>query len=312
MNKIPLVCVVGPTASGKTSLGVGLAKHLGGEVVGADSMQIYRSMPIASAVPTMEERQGVTHHLIEVLDFSVNFSVADYVEAAHKKIKEIYSSGKQPVLVGGTGLYVNSLVDNIQFVSEPTDFELRKRLQNELNVQGEEYMHARLKAIDEAAAARLHPNNTRRIIRALELFELTGKTITQLEAESRSVPSPYDAVMIGITFENRELLYERIRRRVDLMLENGLIKEAEATLNLKGGGVQAIGHKELHKYFRGELTLEEAVELLKRESCHYAKRQLTWFKKDTRINWIYADKTDDVLSEAKRILKEAGNKSERQ
>ncbi len=312
MNKIPLVCVVGPTASGKTSLGVGLAKHLGGEVVGADSMQIYRSMPIASAVPTMEERQGVTHHLIEALDFSVNFSVADYVEAAHKKIKEIYSSGKQPVLVGGTGLYVNSLVDNIQFVSEPTDFELRKRLQNELNVQGEEYMHARLKAIDEAAAARLHPNNTRRIIRALELFELTGKTITQLEAESRSVPSPYDAIMIGITFENRELLYERIRRRVDLMLENGLIKEAEATLNLKGGGVQAIGHKELHKYFRGELTLEEAVELLKRESCHYAKRQLTWFKKDTRINWIYADKTDDVLSEAKRILKEAGNKSERQ
>lgn len=312
MNRIPLVCVVGPTASGKTSLGVGLAKHLGGEVVGADSMQIYRSMPIASAVPTMEERQGVVHHLIEVLDFSVNFSVADYVEAAHKKIKEIYSSGKQPILVGGTGLYVNSLVDNIQFVSEPTDFELRKRLQNELKELGEEHMHTRLKAIDEAAAARLHPNNTRRIIRALELFELTGKTITQLEAESRSVPSPYDAVMLGITFENRELLYERIRRRVDLMLENGLIKEAEATLNLKGGGVQAIGHKELHKYFSGELTLDEAVELLKRESCHYAKRQLTWFKKDTRINWIYADKTDDVLSEAKRILKEAGSQSEGQ
>ena len=306
MNIIPIICVVGPTASGKTSLGVELAKRLNGEVVGADSMQIYRSIPIASAVPSEEERQGVPHHLIEMLDFSVNFSVADYVELAHQKIKEIYLSGKLPILVGGTGLYVNSLVDNIQFVSEPTDFELRKRLQRELEEQGEEYMHTRLKAIDEEAAARLHPNNTRRIVRALELFELTGKTITQLEAESRSVPSPYDAVMLGITFDDRQLLYDRIRRRVDLMLENGLLKEAEATLNLKGGGVQAIGHKELHKYFRGEVTLDEAVELLKRESCRYAKRQLTWFKKDQRIKWIYADKTQDVLGEAQKILKEAG------
>ncbi len=306
MNIIPIICVVGPTASGKTSLGVELAKRLNGEVVGADSMQIYRSIPIASAVPSEEERQGIPHHLIEMLDFSVNFSVADYVELAHQKIKEIYLSGKLPILVGGTGLYVNSLVDNIQFVSEPTDFELRKRLQRELEEQGEEHMHARLKAIDEEAAARLHPNNTRRIVRALELFELTGKTITQLEAESRSVPSPYDAVMLGITFDDRQLLYDRIRRRVDLMLENGLLKEAEATLNLKGGGVQAIGHKELHKYFRGEVTLDEAVELLKRESCRYAKRQLTWFKKDQRIKWIYADKTQDVLGEAQKILKEAG------
>ncbi len=312
MNKIPLVCVVGPTASGKTSLGVELAKWLGGEVVGADSMQIYRSMPIASAVPTAEERQGIPHHLIEVLPFSVNFSVADYVGLAHKKIEEIYSFGKHPILVGGTGLYINSVVDNIQFVSEPTDFALRKRLQTELKEQGEEYMHAKLQKIDSAAAARLHPNNTRRIIRALELFELTGKTVTELEAQSRSVPSPYDAVMIGITYENRELLYERIRRRVDLMLQNGLLEEARSTLNLSGGGVQAIGHKELHKYFNGELTLDEAVELLKRESCHYAKRQLTWFKKDTRIKWIYADKTRDVLDEAKRILKEAGIQSEKQ
>ena len=312
MKKIPLICVVGPTASGKTTLGVNLCKELDGEVIGADSMQIYRSMPIASAVPTTEERQGVPHHLIEFLDFSVNFSVADYVSVAHEKIKEVYGRKKQPIVVGGTGLYINSLVDNIQFVDEPTDLELRKALNFELAEKGQDFMHQKLALIDEKAAARLHPNNTRRIVRALELFALTGKTMTELEAESRSVPTPYETVLVGITYENRELLYERIRRRVDLMLESGLLKEAEATFNLKGGGIQAIGHKELHKYFGGELEFTEAVELLKRESCHYAKRQLTWFKKDQRINWIYADKTDDVLGDALKIIKEAQEKSERQ
>lgn len=311
MKKIPLICVVGPTASGKTALGVELCKKIGGEVIGADSMQIYRGMPIASAVPTMEERQGIPHHLIEILDFSVNFSVADYVSVAHEKIQEVYNRQKTPVVVGGTGLYVNSLVDNIQFVSEPTDFQLRKKLNEELAEKGQEFMHEKLAQIDEKAAARLHPNNTRRIIRALELFTLTGKTITELEELSRSVPSPYEAVLIGITYDDRELLYERIRRRVDLMLESGLLEEAESTLNLKGGGIQAIGHKELHKYFGGEISLDEAVELLKRESCHYAKRQLTWFKKDQRIKWIYADKTDNVLEEALKILKEAQEKGER-
>lgn len=310
MKKIPLICVVGPTASGKTSLGVKVAKAVCGEVVGADSMQIYRGMPIASAVPTLEEREGVPHHLIEMLDFSVNFSVADYVGVAHKTVEEIHSRGKKAVLVGGTGLYVNSLVDNLKFTEEPTDMELRKALQTELLEKGQDYMHQKLALIDENAAQRLHPNNTRRIIRALELFTLTGKTITELEEISRSVPSPYEAVMIGITFEDRELLYERIRRRVDVMLENGLLEEARSTLDLSGGGVQAIGHKELHKYFRGELSLEEAIELLKRESCRYAKRQLTWFKKDQRIKWIYADKTDDVFGEALKILKEAGITSE--
>ena len=311
MKKIPLICVVGPTASGKTALGVNLCKVFDGEVVGADSMQIYRGMPIASAVPSDDERQGIPHHLIEILDFSVNFSVADYVNLAHEKISEIVRRQKMPILVGGTGLYVNSLVDNIQFTSEPTDLELRKKLNAELEQNGQEFMHEKLNAIDPKAAERLHPNNTRRIIRALELFSLTGKTITKLEEESRSVPTPYDAVMIGITYENRELLYERIRRRVDLMLENGLLEEAKATLNLKGGGIQAIGHKELHKYFSGELGMDEAIELLKRESCRYAKRQLTWFKKDQRIKWIYADKTEDVLGEAVKIIKEAQEKSER-
>lgn len=305
-KKIPLVCVVGPTASGKTGLGVKLCKEFNGEVISADSMQIYRGMPIAAAVPDQNERQDVPHHLMEFLDISENFSVADYVNLAHKTINDIYKQNKLPVVVGGTGLYVNSLVDNIQFVDEPTDLELRKRLQIEQQELGEEVLLERLRGIDPDYAAKLHPNNRRRVVRALELFELTGKTMTKLEEESRSVPSPYKPCIIGLTYADREFLYERIRARVDIMLECGLLNEAKSTFEKNiGGAAQAIGHKELHRYLSGELSLDEAIELLKRETCHYAKRQLTWFKRDERVNWIECDKCEDILEEAKRIIKEA-------
>ena len=305
-KKIPLLAVVGPTASGKTGLGVKLCQSLNGEVISADSMQIYNGMPIAAAVPDEKERSGVPHHLMEFLHNGESFSVADYVNLAHQKISEVYSRNKLPVLVGGTGLYVNSLIDNIQFVPEPVDLQLRKRLEKEQEEFGEEHMLDRLRAVDPQSAQRLHKNNRRRVIRALELYELTGKTMTQLEAQSRSVPSPYSVCMIGLTFSDRELLYERIRRRVDAMLETGLLDEARSTFGkLSGGSAQAIGHKELHRYLSGELSLDEAVELLKRETCRYAKRQLTWFKRDERINWIECDKVPDTSQAALEIIKEA-------
>ena len=305
-NKIPLLAVVGPTASGKTRMGVELCKAFDGEVISADSMQIYSEMPIATAVPSLDERQGVPHHLMEILKPVDTFSVADYVNLAHKTISEIYRRGKLPVLVGGTGLYVNSLIDNIQFLPEPVDLKLRERLQKELEQMGEEHMLEKLRAVDPKSAMRLHKNNRRRVIRALEIYELTGKTIQEIEMASRSMPSPYNVCMIGLTFSDRELLYDRIRRRVDIMLENGLLEEARSTLeNSCGGGAQAIGHKELHKYFKGELELAEAVQLLKSETCRYAKRQLTWFRRDERINWIECDRVDDITRAALEIMKEA-------
>ena len=307
-KKIPLLVVVGPTASGKTSLGVRLAKTLSGEVISADSMQIYRDMPIASAVPTPEEKEGVPHHLMEFLDAGEEFSVADYVNCAREKIIEINSRDKLPILVGGTGLYVNSIVDNIEFGAQQTSACVREKLENEMEKIGAEAMLARLEEIDPQTAARLHPNNRRRIIRALEVYETTGKTLTELNEESRQVPSPFDTVMIGVTCRDREKLYDRINKRVDIMLESGLLDEAQKfhSRENKGAG-QAIGHKEFAPYFSGECSLEETVETLKRETRRYAKRQLTWFLRDSRINWIYIDECEDVAAEALKIIRRAQN-----
>ena len=303
-KKIPLICVVGPTASGKTSLGIELAKAFNGEIVSADSMQIYKGIPIASAVATNDEMQGIPHHLLEFLKLEQSFSVADYVNLAKNKIIDIYSRGKQPILVGGTGLYVNSLVDGITFLEEKSDEEVLEGLKKELKDKGAEYMLQKLAEIDPENAAKLHPNNTRRILRSLEIFFTTGKTKTEQDKCSKENGTIFDTVMIGITYENREKLYERINRRVDIMLRNGLLEEAKSTLKLtKGvGAAQAIGHKELHKFLLGEATLDEAVENLKRETRRYAKRQLTWFRRREDINWVYADK-ENVLEKASEIIR---------
>lgn len=304
MQKIPLIAVVGPTASGKTGLGVKLAKSLNGEIVSADSMQIYKGISVASAAPTQTEKCGVPHHLIEFLNLEDSFSVADYVNLAKQKISEIDSRGNQPILVGGTGLYVNSLIEGITFTETDTDLQLRREIESEMELIGAEKMLERLAEFDPSTAARLHPNNKRRIIRAFEVYRSTGITLSRQKEMSRVTPSPYNTTLIGITFKNRELLYERINKRVDIMLENGLLAEAETTLNLAAGNgaAQAIGHKELHKYLRGEISLDEAVELLKRETRRYAKRQLTWFRRNENINWIYAD-TEDVFLRAMQIIK---------
>lgn len=306
--KIPLIAIVGPTASGKTALSVDLSLRLNGEIVSCDSMQVYKDMHIASATPDKQEKKGVPHHLVEFLSPKETFSVADYVSLAHKKIREINENGKQPILVGGTGLYFNSLIDNISFTEEKVDEKLRQSLEEEFDKIGSEEMLKKLAEFDKTAANRLHPNNKKRIIRAFEVYMTTGKTITEQQIDSKAVPTPYKPYIIGLTFKDRELLYKRIEQRVDVMLEKGLLKEAENAYNNKNNktAVQAIGHKEFFDFFEGKVTLEEAVQKLKTETRHYAKRQLTWFGRDDRINWIYLDCTENVQQEALKILERSG------
>lgn len=302
-EKIKTLFIVGPTASGKTALSIALAENFGGEIISADSMQIYKGIHIASAAPDESEKNGIPHHLIEFLDLSDEFSVAEYVQAARECIFDINRRGKLPIIVGGTGLYITSLLDNIQFTEEKTDTELRKRLEKQFDDEGAEKMLSLLKEFDPEAANALHPNNRRRIIRAFEVYYLTGKTITEQNRLSKLEPSPLEPLVIGITYRNRELLYERINRRVDIMLENGLLDEAEKTMShgTSNGAFQAIGHKELYKYLNGEVSLDEATEELKKQTRRYAKRQMTWFGRDNRINWIYADESDDVTAAALKI-----------
>ena len=306
MKKQKIICVVGPTASGKTGLGIALAKHFDGEVISADSMQIYRDMHIASAAPDDSETDGVPHHLVEFLPYGSSYTVADYVKAAREKIAQIAARGKLPIIVGGTGLYINSLVNNVEFVEQETDLNLREKITQEFDAVGGEEMLNRLRQIDPDAAEKLHENDKRRIIRAFEIYESTGNTKSFNDEQSIKNESPYDATLIGITYRDREKLYDRINLRVDIMLQSGLLDEARAAFdkNLGGGSIQAIGHKEFFDYFKGEILLEEAVENLKRSTRRYAKRQLTWFNKDTRINWIYKDETENIVEIAIKLLKE--------
>lgn len=303
MKSIKTVFIAGPTASGKTALGAALAKKFGGEVVSADSMQIYKGIHIASAAPDSSEMLGVPHHMLEFLEPGQSFSVAEYVNAARGVIADINARGKLPFVVGGTGLYISSLADNTVYADEPTDLDLRKELNVLFDKEGAEKMLERLSVFDPESAARLHPNNRRRIIRAFEVYRLTGHSITEQNILSKAGEKYIEPLLIGITYRDREKLYERINRRVDIMLENGLEDEARAALSRSSGGaVQAIGHKELAGYINGECGLNEAAESLKRQTRRYAKRQLTWFKRDKRINWIYADESADPAGEAEKLI----------
>lgn len=293
-EKIPLVAVVGPTASGKTMAGVILAKLFDGEVISADSMQIYKGMSIATAKPTEEEMQGIKHHLVDFVEPDRDFSVADYVEQARKAVANIHSRRKLPVLVGGTGLYVSSLVDNVSFDDTGKDKDLRERLSAFAEENGAHALWERLYAVDPETAAGVHENNIPRVIRALEVYELTGEKLSVHKANSRRSPSPYKTCMIGLGFEDRAVLYERIDRRVDRMLSQGLVDEAREFLALHGARTanQAIGIKELKPYFDGQASLDECIGRIKQESRRYAKRQLTWFRKRNDIEWIYIDRLD--------------------
>ena len=306
---IKALFIVGPTASGKTDLSVSLAKALNGEIICADSMQIYKGIHIASAAPDESEKEGVPHHLFEFLSLDDEYSVADYVKNAKSVISEIASRGKLPIIVGGTGLYVSSLLDNIEYIEQDADPVLRQKLENKFDEIGAQAMLSELKEFDSESAERLHPNNRRRIIRAFEVYLQTGKTITEQNILSRQTPSDIEPLVIGITYKNRELLYERINRRVDTMLSNGLFEEAKQTVgNNKKGGFQTIGHKELYPAVLGEDTCDNCAEHLKQQTRRYAKRQLTWFNRDERINWVYPDEDNDcyytALNLAKDFLKE--------
>ena len=304
-NRIPLAVVAGPTASGKTGLAVELALRLGGEVVSADSMQIYRRMAIATAKPTPAEMKGVPHHLIDFLEPGENFSVAQYVQRARQVIQEIHRRGKLPSVAGGTGLYIQSLVDNVSFSPQPEDPALREALRQKAQREGGQSLLRELAEFDPQSAARLHPNNLGRVIRAIEVYRLTGRTMTQQLEASRQEPSPYRLGMLGLTFSRRELLYDRINRRVDCMMEEGLLEEARQMRGekLSSTAAQAIGYKELEGYFDGRESLEEALERMKRETRRYAKRQLTWFRRDKRFFWLEMDTLGEhAADEGEKIL----------
>lgn len=301
MEKTKIICVVGATASGKTDLAVKLAKAVDGEIISADSMQVYKNMPIATAVATKEEQDGVPHHLVEFLDTDQTFSVADFVERAKVLIDEITARGRVPIVAGGTGLFVDSLVKNISFSQVGSNAEIR----NELAEKSNEELFEKLLELDPKSAEDIHPNNRKRVIRALELC-MSGTSKTEQNENSMLIDSPYDALYIGIGYKERQRLYDRINKRVDLMLEAGLENEARQMLGKQGlTARQAIGHKELQPYIDGNITLDEAVEGLKRETRRYAKRQLTWFRRNENINWLYADEMsrDELVEKAVDLAK---------
>lgn len=301
MEKTKIICVVGATASGKTDLAVKLAKAVDGEIISADSMQVYKNMPIATAVATKEEQDGVPHHLVEFLDTDQTFSVADFVERAKVLINEITARGRVPIVAGGTGLFVDSLVKNISFSQVGSNAEIRNGLAEKSN----EELFEKLLALDPKSAEDIHPNNRKRVIRALELC-MSGTSKTEQNENSMLIDSPYDALYIGIGYQDRQKLYDRINKRVDLMLEAGLENEARQMLGKQGlTARQAIGHKELQPYIDGNITLDEAVEGLKRETRRYAKRQLTWFRRNENINWLYADEMsrDELVEKAVDLAK---------
>ena len=310
-----LIAVVGPTASGKTALAIALAKELGGEIVSADSMQIYRGMDIATAKPTPEEMAEVPHHLIGFWPPEKPFSVAQYAILAREKIDDILRRGRVPVLCGGTGLYIKAIVDHIQYEEETGgDAALRERLRRQAQDEGNLAVWRQLQAMDPQTAERIHPNNLGRVIRAIEVMQVSGRSIREQEERSRQAPCPYHVIQIGLRYRNRENLYERIGRRVDAMAEAGLPEEARAVRQqgLTATAAQAIGYKELYDWMDGTLPLEEALENLKRSTRRYAKRQLTWFGADARIRWIEPDALqagETVTEQAMKIIENDGEET---
>lgn len=310
--KPKILAIVGATASGKTSLGVELAKKYNGEVISADSMQIYKGLDIASAKPTTEEMQGIPHYLIDFLDRDVSFSVSDYVKLANEKIKDIISREKLPIIVGGTGLYIDSLLNNVKFSEGGSDEVYREKLYTIAREKGNEYLYNILLETDPVSAETIHMNNLVRVIRALEVFHVTGRRFSELKAESRLIESPYDSLIIGLNFHDRQILYDRINKRVDEMLKMGLVDEAK---NVWKAGNQktasnAIGYKELIPYFENTMTISECVDRIKQETRRYAKRQLTWFRKNTRIQWIFLDeinKKSEILEKSQKTIENYWN-----
>lgn len=287
-----MVAIGGPTATGKTALSVALAKEFGGEVINADSMQIYRGLDVGTAKPTAGERQGIPHHLMDFLPPEAPYSVADFTAAAAPLIEQLNSAGKLPIVTGGTGLYITSLMKGTAFAPEKTDPAIRARLQAEADEQGSAALYARLQQIDPAYAEKLHPNNLPRVIRALELFEATGRRMSEQQRAALAAEPPYRSLCICLTCRDRAELYRRIDRRVDSMLQNGVLEEAKLVYDnreIYRTAAQAIGYKEFFPYFAGEKPLNDCTNRLKQATRNYAKRQLTWFRHQADGVWLYVD-----------------------
>jgi len=315
--KPKIVAIVGPTASGKSALALRLAERLGGEIISCDSMQIYRKMNIGTAKPTAEEMARIPHRLIDVVEPECDFSCADYIRLADVAVRETLARGALPIFCGGTGLYLDAFLRGSDFESTEVDLSLRSELEEFAKSEGNEALHKMLSEIDPESAEAIHPNNVKRVIRAIEIYRTSGKTKSELDRLSLEAESAYDATVIGLRYNDRELLLDRINKRVDIMLADGLLEE---TRELYDSGVfeknttatQAIGYKEMLGYIRGEMSLCEAVESLKLATRKYAKRQMTWFSARKYVRWVDADRdgavrgADEILSDALAILDERG------
>nr|WP_295972458.1 tRNA (adenosine(37)-N6)-dimethylallyltransferase MiaA [uncultured Bacillus sp.] len=291
IEKQKLVVLIGPTAVGKTKTSIELAKSLNGEIISGDSMQIYKKMDIGTAKITPAEMEGIQHYLIDIKEPDEPFSAAEFQELAREKICDISSSGKLPMIVGGTGLYIQSVLYDYHFSSASSDDSFRKEMEKQAHQLGNQYLHEQLLKIDRESAERIHPNNIRRVIRALEVYHCTGRTMTELQ-NTQQAESRYHTAIIGLTME-REKLYQRINERVDMMIQNGLLQEVEYLFSQgyrNCQSIQAIGYKELYDYLYGKTTLDQAIEILKQNSRRYAKRQLTWFRNKMDVRWF--DVTD--------------------
>lgn len=306
MQKDKVIVIAGPTASGKTALSIQLAKEINGEIVSADSMQIYKEMNIGTAKPDKEEMDGIKHHLMDFVSPDQRYSVADYKKDAKIAIKEILEKGKVPIVVGGTGLYINSLIYEIDFNEIETDLSYREELEKIVEEKGLEYLYNKAVSIDKEAMEKISKNDKKRILRVLEIYHQTGKTKTMLEKESRTREVEYDYKVFAINMD-REILYDRINRRVDIMIEKGLIEEVKSICEKYKEfptAMQGLGYKEVVEYLENKISKEEMIEKIKQESRRYAKRQLTWFRKIENIVWLDGlEKTEKLLGRVQKFLK---------
>ena len=308
MKNKPLIIITGPTGSGKSRLSVLLAHRIGGSVVSADSMQIYRGMDIGTAKVTPEETDGIPHYLIDIMDPEESYDVTRFKAEAKKAIEDIYSKGRIPIICGGTGFYIQALLYDIEFDEEGSDPSVRKRLEDEYDSLGAEAMFERLRQADPASCEIIHPNNKKRIVRAMEFFETTKSPISEHNKTERARTAAYDHAFFALNMD-RAILYEKIDKRVDEMMEAGLLEEAKELydrgLPRENTAMQAIGYKQLFSYFDGEIPLDEALRLIKRDSRHYAKRQFTWLGRERDVIWLEREKTDDeILADIGRVLEE--------
>ena len=307
----PLIILTGPTAVGKTELSIALAKSIGGEIISADSMQVYKYMDIGTAKIRSEEMDGVPHHLIDILEPDVAFNVAMFKDLAKSAVEDIYSRGRIPILVGGTGFYIQALLHDIDFSEEDSDSSIRKELETLAEIKGAAFLHEKLREVDPESAEQIHANNVKRVIRALEYYQLHGEKISTHNETERHKESPYDFLYFVLTHD-RQVLYERIEKRIDQMIDHGLISEVDNLLK-KGYdsslvSMQGLGYKELIPYLQKKCTLDEAIYVLKRDTRHFAKRQLTWFRRDRNVRWL--DKS--LVSSDEEILKEILNTIDRE